>query len=131
MEHRCEHRKLIACEITIIDRDLGEIKGRIRNISLSGMLVDLGDSSLDLNKIIQVSFHMENCADSAECRTKAMVVHQQAGCLGLMFNDLDPGVRQMLRKKLYGYATLSERAYREQGYANPAHNMRREFGAMY
>ncbi len=131
MEHRCEHRKLIACEITIVDRDLGELKGRIRNISLSGMLVDLGDSSLHLNKIIYVTFPMEDCGDNAQCHAKAMVVHQQAGCLGLMFSELDPGVRQMLRKKLYGYATLSERAYRVHGYSTPSQESHRDLSAMY
>ncbi|MET0091098.1 MAG: PilZ domain-containing protein [Candidatus Thiodiazotropha sp.] len=119
MEYRCEHRKLIACEITITDRDLGEIKGRIRNISLSGMLVDMGDSSLQLNKTIYVTFPVENCGENTQCQAKAMVVHQQAGCLGLMFSELDAGVRQMLRKKLYGYATLSERAYRVHEYKAP------------
>ncbi|MEJ2426172.1 MAG: PilZ domain-containing protein [Candidatus Thiodiazotropha sp.] len=131
MEHRCEHRKLIACEITIVDRDLGEIRGRIRNISLSGMLVDVGDSSLHLNKIIYVTFPIEDCGDGNTCQAKAMVVHQQAGCLGLMFSELDAGVRQMLRKKLYGYATLSERAYRVHGYTTSTQEPSRKLSAMY
>jgi hypothetical protein len=116
MEHRCDHRKLLSCEITINDRKLGKIKGKVRNISLSGMLVDIGESEQHINKIIEISFPIEVCGGTSHCRAKAMVVHKQPGCLGLMFSELDAGVRQMLRKILYGYATVTERAYLYQGY---------------
>jgi hypothetical protein len=117
MEHRRDHRKLLSCEIVINDRTLGKIHGNIRNISLSGMLVDIGDSSHHLNAIVDVSFSLESCGAKRECRTKAFVVHQQSGCLGLMFSEIDAGVRQMLRKMLYGYATVAERAYMHTGYS--------------
>jgi hypothetical protein len=126
MEHRCEHRKLISCEITIIDQKLGKIKGRVRNLSLSGMLVDIGDSSRHLNKIINIFFPVEACGENNQCEAKAMVVYQQAGCLGLMFSELDAGVRQVLRKRLYGYATVAERAYLYQGYRSNAGEHQRE-----
>ncbi|MCG7985542.1 MAG: PilZ domain-containing protein [Candidatus Thiodiazotropha lotti] len=116
MEHRCDHRKLLSCEITIKDRNLGKLKGKVRNISLSGMLVDIGEDSQQINTIVEVSFPVEACGGTSQCRAKAMVVHQQSGCLGLMFSELDSSVRQMLRKALYGYATVAERAYLYQGY---------------
>jgi c-di-GMP-binding flagellar brake protein YcgR len=115
MEHRCDHRKLISCEITIKDRKLGKLKGKVRNISLSGMLVDVGEDSQQINTIVEVSFPVEACGGTSQCRAKAMVVHQQSGCLGLMFSELDSSIRQMLRKMLYGYATVAERAYLYQG----------------
>jgi hypothetical protein len=129
MEHRCDHRKLLSCEITIKDRKLGKLKGKVRNISLSGMLVDIGEDSQQINTIVEVSFPVEACGGTSHCRAKAMVVHQQSGCLGLMFSELDSSVRQMLRKMLYGYATVAERAYLYQGHkathsADPLKNLR-------
>lgn len=123
MEHRCDHRKLISCEIIIQDRKLGRMKGIIRNISLSGMLIDIGESSQQLSTIVEVSFPVEACGGTSQCRAKAMVVHQQSGCLGLMFSELDASVRQMLRKMLYGYATVAERAYLYQGYSGSKRGM--------
>ena len=131
MEHRCDHRKLLSCEIIINDRNLGRLKGKIRNISLSGMLVDIGDSSQQMNRIIEVSFPVDACGGTSQCRAKAMVVHQQSGCLGLMFSELDAGVRQMLRKMLYGYATVAERAYLYQGYKGNTHDTAKSVRATY
>ena len=56
MEHRCNHRKLLTLEIVLNDRVAGEIRGKTRNVSLSGMLVDIGESPLSLNTIIDISF---------------------------------------------------------------------------
>jgi hypothetical protein len=114
MEHRCDHRKLLTQEIVLNDRDVGEILGRTRNVSLSGMLVDIGDTPIGLNTIIEISFPVVCGELSRQCKTKAYVVHQQSGCVGLMFSEIDSDVRQMLRKLLYGYATLSERAHLSQ-----------------
>jgi hypothetical protein len=114
MEHRCDHRKLVSLEIVLNDRDAGEITGKTRNVSLSGMLVDIGEMPMPLNTIINISFPVE-CGDLIRaCTAKAFVVHQQSGSVGLMFSEIDSDVRQMLRKLLYGYATVSERAYRSQ-----------------
>ncbi|MES9831440.1 MAG: PilZ domain-containing protein [Candidatus Thiodiazotropha sp. LLP2] len=129
MEHRCDHRKLISCEIIINDRKLGRMKGKIRNISLSGMLIDIGESSQQLSTIVEVSFPVKACGGTNQCKTKAMVVHQQSGCLGLMFSELDAKVRQMLRKTLYGYATVAERAYLYQGYSGSSQGMTKGFTA--
>ncbi len=114
MEHRCDHRKLLTLEIVLNDLDAGEIRGKTRNVSLSGMLVDIGDAPLRLNTIIDISFPVVCGEISRNCKAKAFVVHQQSGSVGLMFSEIDSDVRQMLRKLLYGYATLSERAYLSQ-----------------
>jgi hypothetical protein len=114
MEHRCDHRKLLTQEIVLNDRNLGEIKGRTRNISLSGMLVDIGDAPMSLNTIIEISFPVECGQLSRQCTVKAFVVHKQCGSVGLLFSEIDSDVRQMLRKLLYGYATVSERAHLSQ-----------------
>ncbi|MEJ2610385.1 MAG: PilZ domain-containing protein [Candidatus Thiodiazotropha sp.] len=116
MEHRCDNRKLISCDVIISDCRLGSVKGRVRNISLNGMLVAISDSAQQINGIIDVSFPIEGGDSNQQCQAKALVVHQQSGCLGLMFSELDPGVKQMLRKMLYGYATVTERAYLYQSY---------------
>jgi hypothetical protein len=111
MEHRCDHRKLLTLEIIINDRRQGTIKGKTRNVSLSGMLVDISDTPLTLNTIIDVSFPVA-CGDkSRSCSAKAYVVHQQGASVGLMFSDVDSGVRQMLRKLIFGYATTAERVH--------------------
>ncbi len=114
MEHRCDHRKLLSLEIVLNDRDAGEIKGKTRNVSLSGMLVDIGDNPIRLNTIIDICFPVVCGEMSRDCKTKAFVVHQQSGSVGLMFSEIDSDVRQMLRKLLYGYATLSERVHLSQ-----------------
>lgn len=114
MEHRCDHRKLSALEIVLNDRTKGEIRGRTRNVSLSGMLVDVGETPIRLNTIIDISFPVQCGENSRSCKAKAFVVHQQAGSVGLMFSEIDSDVRQMLRKLLYGYATVAERAYLSQ-----------------
>lgn len=114
MEHRCDHRKLLTLEIVLNDRLVGEIKGKTRNVSLSGMLVDIGETPIDLNTVIDVSFPVICGEMSRECNTKALVVHKQAGSVGLMFSEIDSDIRQMLRKLLYGYATVSERAHLSQ-----------------
>ncbi len=114
MEHRCNHRKLLTLEIVLNDRVAGEIRGKTRNVSLSGMLVDIGESPLSLNTIIDISFPVVCNGMSRKCTAKAYVVHQQAGSVGLMFSEIDSDIRQMLRKLIYGYATLSERAYQSQ-----------------
>jgi c-di-GMP-binding flagellar brake protein YcgR len=131
MEHRRDHRKLLSLDININDRNLGRINGKIRNISLSGMLVDIGDSTQQLNAIVEVTFAVEASSDASQCKAKAYVVHQQSGFLGLMFSELDAGVRQMLRKMLYGYATVAERAYMYQGYSDGFHNLPKQFTARY
>jgi len=110
MEHRCDHRKLLSLEIVLNDRNLGKIKGRTRNVSLSGMLIDIGEATLGMNTIVDVSFPVICGDESRKCKAKAYVVHQQSGSLGLMFSELDSDVRQMLRKLLFGYATVAERA---------------------
>ena len=111
MEHRCDHRKLLTLEIVINDRNQGKIRGKTRNVSLSGMLVDISETPLSLNTIIDISFPVDCGDESRKCSAKAFVVHQQAGSVGLMFSEVDSGVRQMLRKLIFGYATVTERAY--------------------
>ncbi|MEW8507827.1 MAG: PilZ domain-containing protein [Candidatus Thiodiazotropha sp.] len=129
MEHRRDHRKLLSSEIVIIDRNHGEVEGKIRNISLSGMLVDIGDYKHQLNTIVDVTFPVENCGRNKLCQAKAFIVHRQSGCLGLMFSELDAGVRQMLRKMLYGYATVAERAYMYHGYSDTTHHLSKQASA--
>jgi hypothetical protein len=131
MEHRRDHRKLLSSEIIINDRTRGQLHGKIRNISLSGMLVDLGDSSHHVNSIVDVSFPLEFFCGKALCQTKAFVVHQQSGCLGLMFSELDAELRQMLRKLLYGYATVAERVYMHTDYGDRPKTQPTQAGARY
>lgn len=114
MEHRCDNRKLLTLEIVLNDRNLGKIKGRTRNVSLSGMLIDIGETSLGMNTIVDVSFPVVCGDESRKCSAKAYVVHQQPGSLGLMFSEVDSDVRQMLRKLLFGYATVAERTFLSQ-----------------
>jgi hypothetical protein len=95
------------------------------------MLVDIGDSSQHLNPVVEVTFSLESCGGDKQCRTKAFIVHKQSGCLGLMFSEMDAGVRQMLRKILYGYATVAERAYMHAGYSERPETLSKQAGASY
>ncbi len=111
MEHRCDHRKLLSLEIAIDDRRQGTIRGKTRNVSLSGMLVEISETPLVLNTIVDISFPVMCAEGSRKCNAKAYVVHQQGGSVGLMFSEVDSGVRQVLRKMIFGYATTAERIY--------------------
>jgi hypothetical protein len=111
MEHRCDHRKVLTLEIIIDDRHSGTIKGKTRNVSLSGMLVDIGKAPVPLDTIVEVSFPVACGKFSKDCKAKALVIYQRNGKAGLMFSEVDTYVRQMLRKLIYGYATTAERAY--------------------
>lgn len=111
MEHRCDHRKLLALDIHITDRHTKDISAITRNVSLSGMLVDLGETSVKLDTIVDVSFPVVCGEFTQDCKAKALVVYQHDGRAGLMFSEIDTSVRQMLRKLLYGYATPAERAH--------------------
>lgn len=111
MEHRYDHRKLLTLDIVLNDREAGEIRGKTRNISLNGMMVDIGETPIRLNAIVDISFPLKCGEFSHNCMVKAFVVHQQSGCIGLMFSEIDSNVRQMMRKLIFGYATVSERAF--------------------
>ena len=111
MEHRCDHRKLLTLDILIKDRHTGVLKGRTRNVSLSGMLIDFYETPTELDSIVEISFPVVCGELTRDCKAKAFVVHQQSGSVGLMFSEIDTNVRQMLRKLLFGYATPAERAH--------------------
>ena len=111
MEHRCDHRKLLSLEILINDRNTGVFKGKTRNVSLSGMLIEFSETPVELDTIVEVSFPVVCGEMTRDCKAKALVIHQQNGKVGLMFSEIDTNVRQMLRKLLFGYATPAERAH--------------------
>ena len=121
MEDRYNQRKALSLEIMLSVRELGLMSGTTRNVSLGGMSVDIGRISLEKNQLVDIVFPV-NCGDeSRQCKAKAMVAHSSLGNIGLMFSELDSNVTQMLRKLLFGYATVSQRAYLAQNISDSRH----------
>jgi len=111
MEKRFNQRKPFAIRIKLDVPNKGLMDASTLDMSLGGMSVDLGLILLAQNEIVNVTF-LVDCGDEArQCMAKAVVAHNQLGRIGLTFRDLDSKVKQMLRKELFGYATVSQRAY--------------------
>ncbi|USF86346.1 PilZ domain-containing protein [Candidatus Endoriftia persephone] len=111
MEHRCNQRKPMSINVVLNYRNLGLVTGRTRNLSLGGMFIDIGVIKLSRNAVVELSFPVACGSGTQQCKAKALVVHHGSDGVGLMFCEMDSKVRQMLRMVLFGYATVSQRAY--------------------
>ena len=121
VEDRYNQRKALSLDIMLSVRDLGLMSGKTRNVSLGGMSVDIGRISLEKDRLVDIVFPV-NCGDeSRQCKARAVVAHSSLGDIGLMFSELDSNVTQMLRKLLFGYATVSQRTYLAQNNSDSTH----------
>jgi hypothetical protein len=73
------------------------IPGRIRNISLGGVFVELGARRPALNAIVDLSFSVPLNGGSHPCRISAMVVQRTDRGVGVMFEDLAADTRAVLK----------------------------------
>ena len=116
MNQRYEQRKSLALDITLAVEGKGQFRGRTMDISLGGMAVDMGHRQLEPFDCVNIIFNVD-CGDEArKCQASAIVMHSHSGCSGLAFSEMDSNVKQMLRKLLFGYATVSQRAYLAQSH---------------
>ena len=86
-----------------------------------GMSVDICQFRLGRQQQVDIAFQV-NCGDQVrQCKAKGVVVHSRKGTVGLRFKGLDSCVRQMLRRRLFGYATVSQRTYLAQNATDFGH----------
>jgi c-di-GMP-binding flagellar brake protein YcgR len=120
MNQRYEQRKSLSLDITIAVEGKGKLSGRTMDISLGGMAVDIGRDWLEPCDCVDIIFNVDCGEQVRQCRASAVVMHSRVGYSGLAFSELDSTVKQMLRKRLFGYATVSQRAYLAQSHVERA-----------
>ncbi|PLY15685.1 MAG: hypothetical protein C0631_06055 [Sedimenticola sp.] len=101
IEHRYSLRRPIEAEVVLNFRALGLVRGKVRDLGVGGMFVDLGCVQLPLNALVEVSLLLDCRATGEAIRAEAMVVHQAGGGVGLMFRDLDPQCHMFLHDMVY------------------------------
>ena len=88
MEHRWHERKPAELAMVVKYSKLGSMRGRVRNISRGGMLLDTaGMASLKPFAVVELycNLWVENTWCSYSVR--AQVIYSDSGCVGLMFLD--------------------------------------------
>lgn len=93
MDHRCGARTPLDLEVSIESQSCGEMRARVRDISIGGMRLEAGaDLSVYQPVIIKLSFPRGSPAQ----RWQAMVVHAANGSAGVMFEFLRTAELQKL-----------------------------------
>ena len=103
MEHRYSIRKALVLDIELNHLRLGSIQCKTRDVGMGGMFVEMGSSWLPANAIVKVALKLLD-ANNVMRRflIEALVVHNQNGGVGLMFNDVDAAFHQTLHDLLFG-----------------------------
>lgn len=89
MEHRYGSRTGIGSVVEIRCHDRQTLVGRVRNVGLGGMFIELGRESLPLNLSVHLSFALEASGRRRRCTADGIVVHREQGGCGVMFSALD------------------------------------------
>lgn len=117
MENRYCERKSLSFKIELSAHELKTLGGKTLDISLGGLSVDLkGVVKLNIGELVEVVFPIKCGNETCEFKAKAEVVHLNGDRLGLKFQRIDSCVVQKLRRILFGYATLTQRAVLDQGF---------------
>lgn len=103
IDHRYSLRRTVNSEVVLKYRALGLVHGRVKDLGVGGMFVDLGRVQLPLNAVVEVSLFCKNIQKGHHqtYSAEAMVVHQSDGGIGLMFLDLDPQCQIFLHDLVY------------------------------
>ena len=88
MEHRYGSRTGIGAVVEIRRHDRQALVGRVRNVSLGGMFIELGRESLPLNVPVHLRFELEAIGHRQACTADGIVVHRDRGGCGVMFSAL-------------------------------------------
>ena len=97
MEHRCNVRRPVSLDAVIETRALGRISCRVRNIGLGGVFVETARLRPALNSIVELSFVVPLDGASQCCRVLAIVVQHTERGVGLMFEELSPETRMVVK----------------------------------
>ena len=98
MEHRCSVRKPFEFQLLIYKNGLPVQSSFSRNLGLGGVFIRAGSSEWRKNERLEVEFL--GCG-KAGMRLPAMVVHQSARGVGLMFDGISGEQRRALRALLF------------------------------
>ena len=96
MEHRWNTRTPVNVTVTLNYPLASPIRGRIRDISLGGLLVST-PGNLDRNSIVEVVLSLPEGALTRIIRLQAMVVWATANRAGLMFCHFDRAIFRVLQ----------------------------------
>lgn len=100
MEHRYTERKPTDLSVVINCPRVGLFRGNILNLSLGGMHVESDCVVMPLHAPVVVSFQPDSEKPASAIELQGMVVHQRGNSFGLMFDELEPAIRETLRDLL-------------------------------
>lgn len=102
MEHRYTERKPVDFTVVISCPRVGLFRGRARDVSLGGMLVQSDCVMIPLYAPVVVSIQAEQDQPQACVQAQGMVIHQHGTAFGLMFDDLSAECMTTLRELVNG-----------------------------
>jgi hypothetical protein len=102
VEHRYGSRTGIGAVVEIRCHDRQTLIGRVRNVGLGGMFIELDREGLPLNLPVHLSFALEATGRRRSCAADGIVVHREPGGCGVMFSDLDGDTLEALDDLLHG-----------------------------
>ncbi|MGD2075910.1 MAG: PilZ domain-containing protein [Gammaproteobacteria bacterium] len=98
MEHRCSARKPFRFQLLIYKNGLPVQSGVSRDLGLGGVYVEVGGCEWRKHECLEIEFLD---AGRAGMRLPAVVVHQSAQGVGLMFDGISGEQRRALRVMLF------------------------------
>jgi hypothetical protein len=92
MDHRCGTRQIVPGDTLLCRRFSDPVKGRVRDISISGLFVEIGldASEFALQSLVEVELTPPGAVGGRSCRCLAIVARTTPDGLGLMFDRLNP-----------------------------------------
>jgi hypothetical protein len=107
VEHRYGSRTGVGTVVEIRCHDRKTLVGRVRNVGLGGMYIDLGREGLPLNLPVHLRFALETGGPPRPCAADGIVVHREPGGCGVMFSALDGDTLEALDGLLHGAGPAS------------------------
>lgn len=84
MEHRFSPRTEINSSVLVFQETIGCLKALVKNVSMHGMLVDTGRSTLPMGIVVELAGPVSWKFESKTGLPKALIIHSKDGKAGLM-----------------------------------------------
>jgi len=107
MEHRCSKRNPFQHSIVVDSPGLGLTSTNSGDISLGGMFLHAEGVNFPLDAPVFVAFDIPAGTHHSDFGLEAMVVRKATSGVGLMFLEMETGIRRALQSALYGTPTFS------------------------
>ena len=85
MEHRWHPREEIDSPVMVYQKKIGMIKAVVRNISVDGMLVDLGRFAMAKGTVVALAGATVSGLQGQLLQLRALIIHSNDSLAGLMF----------------------------------------------